>query len=337
MENKKTRNIYRKATTKNFSTYDIVRYILIDDISSTDEEKDKFVKTINEHLWEAIQETNMYAKNRILPFVKVRRVVQDKTKLRIIINDFDSTKDTEDYEVEINDLTHLINFRTLSPQRRVMVSDSFIPGNARMIVDKRDQISAAVDIFLDVAMFNSFSFLSEMNITNKKLFSRSKLNYYNKMKNIIGDNIYYYLDEKEPPSYFSFAFAAREDNQVIDYYKYVELWDSFIREKYPNKDNIIIPPNEQLQNYYIDKDNIEKLYFDVDYWKDYHGDYLFLRTHKKPNTKSRMFDIANYFGVSDIGEYHLGLIRIVPVSEYFNPFLKKQLDELYISAFKVTC
>ena len=141
---RKMRNIFRPATMRNFSNYILERYMLIDDTSSTEEDKDKFVKEINERLWFAIQETNAIVKGRILPFVVVRRVVKDNTKLRIIVNDFDADKDITDYEeikeVEISNLTHLINFKTLPPQRRVMVSDDIIPGNAKMIVDKKDQI-----------------------------------------------------------------------------------------------------------------------------------------------------------------------------------------------------
>lgn len=341
MENKKTRNIYRKATTKNFSTFAIERYILIDDITSTEQEKDQFVKTINEQLWFAIQETNMFAHDRVLPFVTVRRVIQDNTKLRIIINDLDSTKKINDYEdlqeLKVEELSHLINFRTLSPQRRVMVSDSFIPGNAKMIVDKNDQISAAIDIFLDVAMFNSISFLRDLDLNSKKQFSELKLNYFNKMKSVFDGNIYYYLEDDNPPSYFSFAFAARVDNKTIDYYKYVELWNVFLRERYPKQRNNNIFPVEQLKKYYRDIENIDNQYLNEKFWNNYHGDYLFLRTNQRPNTKGRTYDIANYFGITSIKEFHIGLTKVVPISEYFNPFLRKQLDELYISAFKIIC
>ena len=51
-----------------------------------------------------------------------------------------------------------------------MVCDDIIPGNAKMVIDKEDQLSAAVDIFLDIAMFNSYSFLNEMPHEEKVMF-----------------------------------------------------------------------------------------------------------------------------------------------------------------------
>ena len=80
----KMRNTFRSATMRNFSKYTIVRYIYIDDKLSTDEEKDLFVKEINERLWAVIQDVNAYAKNRVLPFVIVRRLLFSKIVWRFI-------------------------------------------------------------------------------------------------------------------------------------------------------------------------------------------------------------------------------------------------------------
>lgn len=336
MSNNKIRNIRREATMRNFSTYEFERYIFIDDSTTDEDEKNKFVKEINERLWLAIQETNSYAKGRLLPFLNVRRVVKDKTKLRIIINDFDCKKGLSDYEemreISIDDLTHLINFKTLSPQRRVMVSDSIIPGNSKIIIDKKDQISAAVDIFLDISMFNSISFLNNMDLQSKKRFSKQKLDFYNNTKST-DDNLYYFIDEKKPPAYFSFAFASRLDSKSIDYSKYVTTWDRFLKEKYAGEQLKNISPPNQL-DFHRDKKNLDKKYFDLDYWKDKSGDYLLLRINKEPGSSDREQAFATYFGNDDI---HVGITKIVPISEYFNKFLRKQIDELYISAFKVIC
>lgn len=333
---RKLRNTFRQATMRNFSNYTLERYILIDDASSTEEEKDKFVREINERLWLAIQETNAIVKGRILPFVVVRRVVKDNTKLRIIINDFDSEKEINEYEeireIDISNLTHLINFKTLSPQRRVMVSDDIIPGNAKMIVDKKDQISAAIDIFLDIAMFNSFSYLKAMDTKSKQLFSEMKLDFYEMIKSS-DYNIYYLIDEKKPPTYFSFAFAARTESKKLDFNKYVSIWNKFIRERYANCKNVNMPPEKQLQ-LHKDKDNLDNKYFSSDFWKKYSGDYLLLRLNREPNTSERANEMIEFFGID---EMHIGATKLVSLSEYFETYLKKQIDELYISAFKVVC
>lgn len=332
----KMRNSFRPASMRNFSNYILERYILIDDVTLTDESKDRFVKEINERLWLAIQEANALVKGRVLPFVVVRRVVKDNTKLRIIINDFDCEKGVNEYEeikeLDIKKLTHLINFKDLPPQRRVMSSDDILQSNARIIVDKKDQVSAAVDIFLDIAMFNSYSYLKEMALEDKKIFSKRKMAFYEKTKRA-NDNIYYLIDENNPPAYFSFAFAARTDYRKIDYNKYIGIWNKFLNDQYATLTNTNMPPEKQML-YYRDKDNIENKYFSSDFWRNYSGDYLLLRINRTPDTSERSDEITNYFGIE---EMRIGATKLVPLGMYFDAFVKKQLDELYISAFKVVC
>lgn len=69
---------------------------------------------------------------RTLPFVKVLRVIKDKSALRIVMNEFDSQMRLNDYEqtetIDINKLSHLINFQILEPHRRIMVGDDLIKG-----------------------------------------------------------------------------------------------------------------------------------------------------------------------------------------------------------------
>ena len=219
---KNIRNEYRKAVMRNFSTYTIERYVIIENENLSDKDKDLLVKKINEELWLAIQETNAVFGDRILPYVLVRRVIKDAkdaSKLRIIINDlgddrkYGSFKGTE--SVKISELSHLINFKTCSPQRRVIVSDVLIPGNARIIIDVEDQICAAVDIFLDIATFNSVSYLKNLSLQDKQKFSQKKLDFYKK-NNLTG---YYFIDPTTPPSYFSLSFSARISKSIIDYNK----------------------------------------------------------------------------------------------------------------------
>ena len=92
----------------------------------------------------------------VLPFVCVRKVVMYNSKLRVIINDFNCSCHEEGLnetrEIDPSEITHLINFKTLTPQRRVIVQDSLVPSDARMIIDEKDEIAAAIDIFLDIAI-----------------------------------------------------------------------------------------------------------------------------------------------------------------------------------------
>lgn len=331
------RNEQRNGFMRNFSKFVIERYVIIDDDTMSENEKDTFVSDINEALWFAIQKTNMYAKNRILPFVKVRRVVEVDDKLRIIINDIDSQTKFYDYEnmdteeLNIEEISHLINFKTVSPRKQIQVSDHLIPGNATMIVSRSNQIVAAVDIFLDIAMFNSIDFLEKFDIKSRRDFS--KLKYDFAVKNNLDS--FFKCCKENPPSYWSFAFSARTDAKNIDYFKYVALWDRFISETYPGqKINIspIIPPHEQMK-YHRDSASLEKSVFTSDYWKDLNkGDYLFIRINREPNDNERKALICQLFGVT---KFHIGITKVIPLNECFMDFVYQQMRELYISAFKV--
>lgn len=327
---KKLRNVIRDANMRNFSQYAIERYIIVED-DGDDNSKDQFVKNINERLWSCIQDVNILAKGRILPYVIVRRVYRvPNNKLRIVINNVDSTVPfnvlTESI-IDISELSHLINFRTTSPQRKIMVCDDIIPGNAKMVIDKEDQLSAAVDIFLDIAMFNSYSFLNEMPHEEKVMFSNKKYKYFKES----GEESYYLFSDANPPSYYSFAFSARNDGKTLDYSKYIDLWEKFIEKQYPLCVNNIPSIIDQV-NCYKDVGNLDKEYFDLDYWKKYEGDLLLLRINKEPNTNLEKDKILKYFHLT---EFNVGETIIVSSNDYFNPLIRKLINELVVSAFKI--
>ena len=214
-----------------------------------------------------------------------------------------------------------------------MVSDYAIPGSAKITIDKRDQISAAIDIFLDIAMFNSISFLREMTINEKQNFGKKKLQYFWDSRHFKDREIYYHIDKNNPPEYFSFAFSARTGPKQFDCFRYVSIWDNYLRENFSELKNENINPIEQIKKH-RDYDNIDARYKSNDYWKDKKGDYLLLRINRSPNDGDREAEFITYFGTSPI---HDGIIKVVSISEYFNQWLKKQIDELYISAFKIVC
>ena len=328
------KNEIRKAPMRNFTTYTIERYLIIENESLNEQQKDEFVKKINEELWYAIQETNAVFEDRILPYVLVRRAIKDKhdtSKLRIIINDLDDDTEFGDLKditsIKISDLSHLINFKTLAPQRRVIVSDERIPGNARIIIDIEDQISAAVDIFLDIAVFNSIPTLSQLSLKEKQKFSQTKLDFY-KNQNL---NSYYFIDPVTPPSYFSLSFSARIDKKTIDYNKYKYLWDKFL-ETYKYKSPISNIPITNQISYHVDINNLPASLQTTNYWKSYNGAYLLLRINKKPNDIERENILCNFFGITT---FNIGEIKIVPLSNYYNSYIRKQMNELIVSAFKV--
>lgn len=329
----KIRNAPRKGFTRNFSKYTIDRYIIIDDDLMNDTEKDSFIKEVNESLWYAIQETNMLLEDRLLPFVVVRRVDYVDNRLRIIVNDYDSHRKLLNYEeaekLDLSTVSHIINFKPLSPQRRIVISDHLIPGNAKMLIDENEQVSAAVDIFLDIAMFNSISFLKDLSIKDKQEFNIAKFSFYEKRKL----KSYYGIDRKCPPHYYSFAFYAREDSTHIDFYKYVWIWKEFISQYSKSQSIENILPEDILKNYYVDVGNLDKCYLDRTFWESQSkGAKLLLRINRGPNTVERKQIISDYFGIDS---FYVGAFKLVPLNEYFVPFINTQMRELYISAFKI--
>ena len=220
-----------------------------------------------------------------MSYVIVRRVYKiGNNQIRIVINNLESKtafNELTDNVIDIDELSHLINFKTTSPQRKIMVSDDVIPGNARMIIDKEDQLSAAVDIFLDISMFNAYSFFRNLTHKEKIEFSSVKYEYF---KNL-SEESYYLFSESNPPSYYSFAFSARIDGKNLDYFKYIDLWKNFILSQYSSYTNDIMYIVEQL-NFYKDIGNLDKEYLAPEYWNGYKGDYLLLRINREPNTNA---------------------------------------------------
>lgn len=329
----KFRNERRRAFTRNFSKYCIDRYILIDNELMDENKQNDFVNKVNETLWLAIQEVNMLVEDRLLPFVHVKRVRVVDNKLRIVVNDYECPRKLTDYdeaeELNLNDVSHLLIFKPLSPQRHIMHGDKLIPGNARMLLDDNELVGAAADIFLDIAMFNSYSFLVDMTSEKKQQFSNEKFSYYRQEKL----DSYYEIDETAPPAYFSFAFYARETVRSIDFDRYVWIWNKFISTHYGDKSDVHDLPYDHIKKYYRDKDNLEGCYLTSSFWNQQTaGAKLLLRINREPNTNERKQMICAYFGIKP---FRLGAVKIVPINEYYKPFIQKQLAELYITAFKV--
>lgn len=334
---KKTRNELRKGYMKNYSTYILERYIIIDNDHLKDNEKDKIVNNINEELWYAIQETNMYANGRILPYVIVRRVEKVNEKLRIIVSDTETQHKLEDCDdnigetIDIDQLSHLIIFKTIEPRKEIQVYNGLLQADAQMIVSPINQIAAAVDIFLDIAMYNSISFLRNKDLDFKKSFSKQKYDYARIKK----WDSYFDINEANPPAYWSFAFSVRVDPKTIQFDRYVVLWDMFLRDNYPTlsfTEKPLIAPHQQME-FHIDKNNIQKKYFDGKFWSAYsHNDYLLLRVNKKTVDKKKKDYIGNLFKLKKI---RIGAIKILQIDAANREYIRELMKELYISAFKI--
>lgn len=316
----------------NYSMYYIERYIIMDNPKlKNNEDIDKFIKTINKSLNKIIQEINMKIPNRIIPFVKVRKIVKDGNQLRIILSYIELSKNLEDFEeledVDIDNISLLLHFKDIPPQRIIQAAKD-IDADAELIVDIKCQIAAAIDVFLDISMFHSYSFLDSMDLNEKRSFNRTKYEFFIE-KNYTS---FYDIAEDNPPNFLSLAFAARKSVTEIDLDEYIGYWDDLIEKHYGTYRNTLQSPAEQMKNH-KHAGMIEAKYFTDEYWSDYsNGAYIFIRINREPNDGKRKKQLCQYFGIPI---FHVGATKVVPISEYRNEFLKKQIDEHYVSAFKI--
>lgn len=326
---KKKRNTFRDAVLYNFSTDIMERYVMIEKGNWSDNHKDKLVKDINETLQFEIQKTNIYAEGRLLPYVIARRVfLSENNKIRVVIDEDDNQAA---FCKTLNPLeySHIVGISDgFGNPRRIEFGDFKIVYNARVIFDSSDEINAAVDVLLDIAMFHSYSFLSELSVKDKQLFNEKKMEFFLKREN----QNYYVFDHDNPPTYVSLAFLARELNGEFDSEQYVYLWNSFIEEYYPDEKNHPCSPAKQIL-YHEDFENLPKELSDSSYWKKYsHGDYLLLRINRDPNDIEKRRRLCEFFGIST---FYIGATKLVPITYYFAPNVQQNLRELIISGFKI--
>lgn len=236
--------------------------------------------------------------------------------------------------LDIDNVSHIISFKRLGPQNIIRVGDELRPGTAEVWTDSTNQLAAAVDIFLDIAMFNSIPyFRDKLSIEEKQDFNSIKLAFFNKNN----FNSYFVIDKNAPPSYISFAFAFRQGVHKIDYSGYVDCWDEFIEsdlitQKFGEIKIKMESPEIQIKQH-KNFNQLPQMYSSNKYWQKFQqGDYLLLRVHSLPNTAERARKIKRFFGIV---ECQVGPVKIVPISDYFRPDIKRDINEGNISAFKV--
>lgn len=323
----------KEKDLSNFSKFIEKRYILV--LGEWKQEKAKYEQIqnkINNQLALIIQELSLKLTDRQIPFAKVEfveRVTNDK--LRVMV--FDKTN--EDIEPQyINDYqeSHLISIRITSGHRNVVADHKRSYANAEMIIDEEYIVCAIIDIMLDIAMFNSYSFLKGLSEVQKHEFS--ELKYRNYKENNYDCFFHYREILNTSPKYFSFAFSARKSKTEVYLDEYIYLWNAFTKKEFSERTNTIGSILSQLKYHksyaQITKDGAKK---DINNLFESTGSKLLLRINKvgKLNQKGRG-DIANYFGVP---KFHVGTLKVVDIDEYYNPRLSNYLKSSHISAFKV--
>lgn len=194
-----------------------------------------------------------------------------------------------------------------------------------MVIDEEFLIPAATDLFLDLAMFNSYSFLHDMSVDEKRVFSKQKFEYF-KNNNL---PCYYTYDNSDTLLYYSLAFSARKTSKKIDIPMYIALWEDFLRTYYPGKVHKESSLESQLKQH-IDFGQLpcQKIFDEMDSLPN--GSYLLIRLNRRPRSTKRATELNAVLGGSTLTSKNW---KIIPLSEY--PTIKKYTQALYISAFKL--
>ena len=335
---KKTKNVVRKAYMSNFSKKKKHRYIITEKNTELDRYLQQNSNRINDRINYAIQELSIKITDRQLPFMTIEKIPigfdsavisqeDKKRRVRGVIRDITTDEvllESIGKRISENEnISHSIEFFANTTYDGLTFSNNHF--DVKVLTEKEVLEDVFADIFLDSAMFNSYSFLKEMSNEEKHEFGKKKFEFY------IKHNLpcYYRLDIEDENRifYYSLAFSCRTSNNDFDYDKYIELWNDFIKDYYSDKVHLEKSITEQL-NQYIDPKQLPKS-LSRNLARREEGAYLVLRINRN-QTISLNERIMNYFGLK---EYHIGVIKVVPILEYYR--IQDMLKNLDVAAYKV--
>ena len=336
-----SKNTIRNAYMSNFTTKKKHRYIVTEKGSQLDTDIQNNLNKINDSINTAIQELSIRIHDRQIPYMIIEKLPvsfdddtdetekRDKTKrVRGLLRDIATEKellnllDKKFIRTDVK-ISHAIEFFANTTYSALTFSN--LNFDAKMYLNTKGFITAFTDIFMDSAMFNSYSFLKGMGYEEKHLFGIRKLEFYRKRKL----PCFYRFDSEDEDKlfYYSLAFSCRNSKEEFDFETYVDLWEDFISEYYPNETHKEKSVSEQLKQY-IDPEQFPKGLAQQISRKG-EGAYLVLRINRD-RTTSLQKRICNYFGLE---EFQIGKVKVVDISEYYN--IQDMLRNLDVAAYKV--
>lgn len=326
-ENRKNRK--EPAFLRNFTTDVLQRQIVLEkNYAETHKDVDG-LRILTEELNYIIQKLNMIV-HRNIPYISLTTSKELENVARVFIRataDFDEAglllviEDKTDFLK----ITHLIDLFVCEGALELdqPINDHF---NVEIIFNSAYTRMVIIDIFLDVAFFNSYSFLRDASVDEKKQFSKKKYEFY---KNKKLDS--YFDEENDPLDYFSFAFSCHsnveEGDFSFDFNKYIEIWNEFISEYYPTEVHVEKSIDEQIKlrvddhispYYYQEFDNLDP------------GIYYILRLNRSDIPPKFIKRVSSIFGGAKLNVGMLKIIKNDELEQY-----NELLQELYIAAFKI--
>lgn len=323
------KNRINPAFLKNFTENVERRCIAIESSQKAFDGMQEFVNSINETANIIIQELNLKIHDRQLPYITLT-VQYNNTDLKYNTRFLYHSNDTNLGEQKrLNaflektlgiDISHMIDIMVADGYKELVISS--VGSDSKIVVDRDFFKCAIIDVLLDIVMFNSYSFLREMSVCQRHEFSYKKNAFY-KNQNLKC----FYEDKAREDVYFSFAFAARVDENVFDSNVYIETWDSFVKNNYGGCVHVELPIQEQLKMHSDFDELPNNVHEKFDNYPK--GAYLLLRTNKG-RTESIEPHIIALFETEDVTR---GKITIVNIGQFDN--VKDLLINLDVSAFKI--
>lgn len=322
-----TKNVIRPEFLKNFTTKIKRRYIVIESTKNSTLDYPKIIGEINTKVNQIIQEINIKTVDRQIPYITL--IAQYNTSLnersRIVIhNQHSSAAYRECVKCQADEigasLSHCIDLLVCEGYKEIIISS--LEYDAEIVVGRKFITCAIIDLLLDIAMFNSYSFLKEKPLSWKHNFSFEKYDFF------VNRNLdCFYECKTSKKLYYSFAFSARRTENDFDVERYISIWNEFTSHNYGDKKHHEKTTLEQLHQHVDFKELPANLLKSLQSYPD--GAYLVLRTNKDRTETLHPF-ICTAFGLE---EYERGKIKIVSVSEF--EIYRPMLENLDVSAFKV--
>lgn len=320
------KNVINKAPLSNFTHNLEYRQIIVD--SKTYLAMCSKISAIMKDVNLAIQELSLNICDRQIPFISgVTTMYNPNNNIAdariVLLGHTESTTTNLTKAKDRPDISHLIEFQLSAFYNQVTFSNSIF--DAKLVIDEQFLATATMDLFLDLAMFNSYSFLRNMSIDEKKVFSQQKFNYF-KSHNL---RCYYTYDKTDTLLYYSLAFSARKDAKIIDFQEYITLWNDFLDIYYPSRVHVEESLELQIKKH-VDHGHLanNKILEKMERYPN--GAYLFIKVNKQPRTKKRVAQMGTLFGteIPTLGDW-----KIIPMNQYYQ--IEDLAKNLYISVFKL--
>lgn len=335
----KRKNKEGKAFLRNFTEDYINRIILADkdlinkpsliDDATMRDKLSKITEDVNFY----IQKLNMKV-DRNIPYISLRFSIEFSEDTRIFMRNkagnFDIKLQIDESMDTFLNISHMLDLYIVAGGKEMYVSE-MDDINGMIAADPNYKGIAIIDIFLDIALFNSYSFLKRLSKPEKKKFSKLKADYYRKN----GLDSFFINEENVDLDYYSFAFAChtidKDGNEIFDFDKYISIWNDFLNQYYPNRIHEEYSIEQQIEmrvdnhipkNYYKKFDSLPA------------GIYFILRINKKDIPIKRKESVNNIFKTKNSKVGDLVIVNQTEAINYFDVY-SELFTELYIAPFKI--